>query len=151
MSDVTTSYGVFLDFIAFLRIFIHIEEHYSCLKYFIFAKLSQIVNILKMSNLTTSYGRFSDLIDAFFLRIFTYYYLSDICYNFIKLLKTLCSHYFCNFRKKGPRPKWTIYKHLSDNSKKCLSIGNFRILYVVCHLSSSVVVWSASTAYTSLW
>ena len=26
------------------------------------------------------------------------------------------------FPKKGPRPKWTIYKHVSDKSKKCLSV-----------------------------
>ena len=61
-----------------------------------------------------------------------------------KLLKeTLCSHYFCNFQKRGPRLKWTIHKHVSDNSKKnsYLSVGNFRILFVVC---------SASAAYTSL-
>ena len=47
----------------------------------------------------------------------------------------LCRLFFCNFRKKGPRPKWTIYKHVSDNSKKCLSVGNSGILFVVvCHL-----------------
>ena len=40
---------------------------------------------------------------------------------------TLCSHYFYNFRKKGPRPKWTTYKHVSDKSKKCLSGGKFVI------------------------
>ena len=58
----------------------------------------------------------------------------------------LCSYYFCNFRKKGPRPKWTIYKHVSDNSKKCLSVGNFGILSVVV----VGVLCSASTAYTGL-
>ena len=47
--------------------------------------------------------------------------------------------------KKCPRPKWTIYKHVSDNSKKCLSFGNTGILSfvtVVCrrHLSSSSVI-----------
>ena len=44
---------------------------------------------------------------------------------------TLCSHYFCNFHKKGPRPKWTIYKHVLDDSKKCLSV----VVVVVCRLS----------------
>ena len=39
--------------------------------------------------------------------------------------------------KKCPTPKWTLYKHVSDNSKKCLSVGNFGILsVVVCLLSS---------------
>ena len=39
--------------------------------------------------------------------------------------------------KKRPRPKWTIYKHVSDNSKECLSDGNFGILSVVCRRPSS--------------
>ena len=39
---------------------------------------------------------------------------------------------FATSRKSGPRPKWTIYKHISDNS------------------SSSSSICSASTAYTSL-
>ena len=53
----------------------------------------------------------------------------------------LCSHYNCDFWRNGSRPKLTIYKRVSDNYKKCLSIGNFGILYVVC---------SGSAAYTSL-
>ena len=43
----------------------------------------------------------------------------------------LCRHFFCDIRKKGSRPKWTIYKHVSDNSKKCLSVDNSGILTVV--------------------
>ena len=35
---------------------------------------------------------------------------------------TLCSHYFCRFCKKGPRPKWTIYE--SNKNIKYLSVGN---------------------------
>ena len=42
----------------------------------------------------------------------------------VTLHVTLCSHYFCNYRKRDPRPKWTTNKHISDNSKKCLSVGN---------------------------
>ena len=34
---------------------------------------------------------------------------------------------------KGPRPNWTIYKQVSC-SKKCLSVGKFGILSVVCDL-----------------
>ena len=35
----------------------------------------------------------------------------------------LFSHFFVTFRKKDPRPKWTLYKHKSDKNKKyCLSI-----------------------------
>ena len=41
---------------------------------------------------------------------------------------------FLQLPKKGLRPKWTIYKHVSDKSKKCLSVGNFGILSVVCSL-----------------
>ena len=52
---------------------------------------------------------------------------------------------FCNFRKKDPRTKWTIYKHVLDNYKKCLSVGNSGILSVVV-----VVVCVLAPAYTSL-
>ena len=41
---------------------------------------------------------------------------------------------FCNFWKKDPRSKWTIYKYDSEKSKKCLSVTNFGILSVVCCL-----------------
>ena len=40
----------------------------------------------------------------------------------------LRSHYFCDFQKKGPR---AIYKDESDKTRKCLSVGNFGILFVV--------------------
>ena len=53
----------------------------------------------------------------------------------------LC-RFFCNFRKKGRRPKWTIYKHVSDKSKKWLSVDNSGIL--------SVVVICLAPAHTSL-
>ena len=77
-------------------------------------------------------------------------------YNYIKLINVhlfikiytlvcfsvnLCSHYFYDFQKKGPRPKWTTYKHESDNNKKYPTVGNFGILYV----------YNAYTAYTSLY
>ena len=39
---------------------------------------------------------------------------------------------FCYFRKKGPRLKWTIYKHVSDKFKKCLFVSG--ILSVVCRV-----------------
>ena len=40
------------------------------------------------------------------------------------------------FLKKYPRPKWTTYKHVSDNSmSECLSFGNCGILSVVCVLA----------------
>ena len=38
---------------------------------------------------------------------------------------------FATSRKKGHRPKLTIFKHVSDNINKCLSVGNFGILPVV--------------------
>ena len=49
----------------------------------------------------------------------------------------LCSHNFYDFLKKGSRPKWIIYMHESDKSKKCLSVGNFGILSVVCNVSAA--------------
>ena len=38
----------------------------------------------------------------------------------------LCSH-----RKKDPRFTWTLYKHDLDKNKKCLFVGNFRIVSVI--------------------
>ena len=48
--------------------------------------------------------------------------------------------YFCDFRKKGPRPKWTIYKDETKIRNFCLSV-----ILEFC-LSSSL----SSLAYTSL-
>ena len=59
----------------------------------------------------------------------------------------LCRKFLCDFLKKGPNPKWTIYKHVSDKSKKCLSVGNSGILSVVVVMS---VVCVLASAYTSL-
>ena len=53
---------------------------------------------------------------------------------------------FCNFRKKGPRPKWSICKHESDENKKCLYLS---VVSKFCLVS--IVVCSASKAYTSLF
>ena len=60
---------------------------------------------------------------------------------FTNFSENLCFNNFCVSRKKGPRPKWTIYKHESDKNKKCLSVDNSGILFVVC---------SEFTAYTCL-
>ena len=70
----------------------------------------------------------------------TYYLPLFLGYTFPIIL---CSHYFRDIQKKGRRPKWTIYKHVSDKNKTCLSADNFGILSVV-------VIYSLSTAYTSL-
>ena len=35
---------------------------------------------------------------------------------------TYVDNFIAIFEKKGPRPKWTIFKHVSDKSKKCLSV-----------------------------
>ena len=37
------------------------------------------------------------------------------------------THCFSGFRKKVLDPKWTIYKHVSDKSKKNMSVVNFGI------------------------
>ena len=62
----------------------------------------------------------------------------------------LLFYYFCEFQKKGPRSKWTVYKHKSDKNKKCLSVGNSGILSVVRCLLLSVVC-SVSTVYTNIY
>ena len=43
----------------------------------------------------------------------------------------LYSHYFWDFQKKGPKPKFTIYKHVSDKSEKCLSVGSYMEFYLL--------------------
>ena len=43
----------------------------------------------------------------------------------------LGSFNFHFFKKKEPRPKWIIYKYVSDYSKKCLSVDNSGIQSVV--------------------
>ena len=48
---------------------------------------------------------------------------NSMLFWFIFIIK-LCRQFFCDCRKKGPRLKWTIFKHDSDNSKKCLTVGN---------------------------
>ena len=50
---------------------------------------------------------------------------------------TLCSYYFCMFQKKGPRPKWTIYKHVSDKNKKFPSSEFCLLLSVVSSASAT--------------
>ena len=101
---------------------------------------------LKKWNFVTGYVQFLIPVTpspSVFWELFIVY---SQCMFYVTFQVTLCSHYFCNFRKKGPRPKLTIYKHVSDNSKKCKSVGNFGILSVICRLS----VCRASTAYNSL-
>ena len=52
--------------------------------------------------------------------ILVYFYSINLCRQFFR------------FSKKGPRPKWTIDKYVSDNFKKCLYVGNSGIMSVVC-------------------
>ena len=38
---------------------------------------------------------------------------------------------FATSRKKGHRPKWSLYRHESNKNKKYLSECNFRILFTI--------------------
>ena len=69
-------------------------------------------------------------------------YLNVYLELFLKHGLITCSHFFYKFQKKGPRPKWTIYKHESDKKEKCLSV-----IEKICLFS---VVCSASAVYSSL-
>ena len=69
----------------------------------------------------------------------------QFCFTFIV---NLCRQ-FLRFLKKGSRPKWTIYKHVLDNSKKCLSVVVVVVVVVVIVVVVGVLC-SASTAYTGL-
>ena len=74
MPDVTRPF----DFVAFFWVFSYIIDEYSCLKYCIFTKHSQIV--CQMPNVTAGYGWFSDSIVVFwfFIHYFDHSYLN--CY-----------------------------------------------------------------------
>ena len=66
-----------------------------------------------------------------------------ILFCFGLLLVYLCRFFF----EKEPRPKWTIYKHVSDKSKKCLSL----VILKFCLSSVAVVIVHVlAPAYTSL-
>ena len=56
----------------------------------------------------------------------------DRSFWFTFIVTRYVHNFFCDFRKIYPKPKWTIYKHISDKSKKCLSIDNSGNLVVVC-------------------
>ena len=64
-------------------------------------------------------------------------------------IANLCRQYFVDFRRKGPKTKWTIYKLVSDKLKKFLSVGNTGILSVIfcLPLSSSVFVYCRLSLY----
>ena len=42
-------------------------------------------------------------------------------------------------QKKGPKSKWSIYKHASDNTKKCLIVDNLMKSLSVDNILLSVV------------
>ena len=83
----------------------------------------------------------------------------QLCFNFSKVTEMTDIRephgIFTTSRKKCLRPKYTIYKHKSDKSKKFLYVSHFGILSVIVfHLSSVICrhlpIFSSSTAYTSL-
>ena len=66
------------------------------------------------------FARFPGKINIFSMTIFLLIFNSD-GFWFIFIIN-LCRQFFCDFWKKSFRPKWTIYKHVLDNYKKCLSV-----------------------------
>ena len=56
------------------------------------------------------------------------------------VISEIGQYYQPEFKKRGPRAKWTIYGHVSDKSKKCLSVGSSVILSVVVVIVVVVVV-----------
>ena len=62
------------------------------------------------------------------------FYLSILVYFYSKPMQTL----FLAIFKKCLRPKWAIYKHISNKSKKCLSvILEFCLSSVIYHLQTA--------------
>ena len=91
---------------------------------------------------------FSSIIRYFKIlcKIFLLYSLYFLVYFYNK---PICRQSFCDFRKKDPRPKWTIYKYILDKSQKCLFVGNSEF----CLSSSSLllsVVCVLAPGYTNL-
>ena len=84
-----------------------------------------------MPNVTAGYRKLSDLI-AQVSKNFTYIITCLKHYNFYIFKVTF--QVTTIFATSWKKVLWTIYNHVSDNSKKCLSIGYFGILYfvVVC-------------------
>ena len=58
MPDVTAIYGTPLDFIAFFWVFSYIIDEYSCLKYCIFTKLSQIMYLIDVHILVCQHAKY---------------------------------------------------------------------------------------------
>ena len=56
--------------------------------------------------------------------VFIFQNFQQFSVNFLVNVHTI----FATSGKKGPGPKLTIYKHVSDNCKKCLSIGSLQRL-----------------------
>ena len=133
-----------LRFYCVFWVFSYIIDEYSCQRYCIFTKLSQMVCLINMYILKCQHAKCDCWL--WFNCIFWVFWVFWVTFQV-----TLCSYYFCNFRKKVPRPKWTIYKHVSDNSKKGLSIGNF--FFCLSSLSSvySVARLQPTPAYVEAW
>ena len=82
--------------LRFLGIFIHFIDEYSCLKYCIFTKLSQMVCLINMYILKCQHAKCDCLLwkvlwfHFLFLRIFHTITTCLKRYNFIKLLQNVC-------------------------------------------------------------
>ena len=108
--QLTANYGRLIDFISVFWVFSYNIDDFSCLNYFISAKLSLIV-----SNQYTHFDKSN------------FWYL---VYFYSKPM-----HNIFLFSKKRPRLKWTTYKYFSDKSKKCLPIGYSGVLSVSASVS----------------
>ena len=122
MPDDTASYGRPFNLIVFLSICMHNWREFISAVW-VFSPNLQIVCIINIHFLICQNTKY----DCRLLRVLGYF------------LVTLCSYYFCNFRKLG-----------SDNSEKCLFVGSFGILSVICHLSSIVRI-QPTLAYVEAW
>ena len=107
MSDVAASYGTFLDFIALFWVFWYIINEYSCLKYCIFTKHSQIdVHILEYHYAQCNYRLWQILWFYCVPSLILIYYMSET----LQLHQTLTN---CVFRKNWKEFFVTIYGYIS--------------------------------------
>ena len=122
MPDVTASYGTLFDFIAFFGYL------YSLL---LTIHAWIIVSLLNFHWLCVYSVHTYWYVNIIYCILIKYLQIVSLILDYFSVLGYFsvaqCSHYYYNFRKKGPRPK---YKYVLDNSKKCLTVGNFGILSV---------------------
>ena len=95
MPDVTASFETPLDYVVYFKEFSYIIDNYSCLKYYIFTKLSQTVCLINVHILVCQHAKCDCKlwkVLRFYCVLWEFSYIATClkrC-NFIKLLQIVC-------------------------------------------------------------